>query len=354
MNNMFFFFFESNAERRIGFKKLTLPDLGLSSTSNQTHIGLYNGVLTFLDDSDVIKSAMLIYNDYCDILPCLFDRIQNPDGSFRSPKIRTGEEGEETIVSKIREFAKTNTKLDWYLIWTGLDSEELVFWLLNSDSKEYEEMRHLLPKTDTVYKEDSKGLSDALNYIIKKINFVSTDIQKDLEIVSQIEKSSKIYKPKDIEKAEKLFKDTGKKGEELIASYLDKEKSAGRINNYNWVNKNSESGLPYDFVINKSLFVDVKSTSYNFEQRIVFSNQEIDFLMSKKDSEYSVFRVYDINKEEQKLRICNKCLDYMSIMQKNILDFQSNVNKQDAILQNIKLGIKPTVCFTEMQPIINL
>lgn len=352
MNDMFFFFF--NNERRIGFKKLTLPDLGLSSTSNLTHIGLYNDVLTFLDDRDVLKSAMLIYNDYCDILPCYFDRIQNPDGSFRSPKIRTGGKGEETIVSKIREFAEVNPKLDWYLVWTGLDSEELVFWLLNSESKEYSEIRHLLPKTNTVYKEDSKELLDALNYIIKKVNFVSADIQKDLEIVSQIEKSSKLYKPKDIEKAEKLFKDTGKKGEELIANYLDKEKSAGRINNYDWVNKNSESGLPYDFIINNSLYVDVKSTSYNFEQRIIFSNQEIDFLMSKKASEYSVFRVYDIKKEEKKLRICNKCLDYMSTMQKSIIEFQSNVSKQDAILQNIKLGINPTVCFTEMQPIIYL
>ncbi|MBE6272878.1 MAG: DUF3883 domain-containing protein [Bacteroides sp.] len=349
---MFFFFF--NSEKRIGFKKLTLADLGLSTTSNQTHIGLYNGVLTFLDNSDVVKSAMLIYDDYCDILPCFFDRIQNPDGSFRSPKIRVGEEGEDTVASKIREFAKASPNLEWFLIWTGLDSEELVFWLLNNESLEYTNIRHLLPKTDVVYKEDSKELSEALDYIIKKVNFVSTNIQKDLEIVSQIEKSSKIYKAKDIEKAEIRFRETGKIGEELVAEYLEKEKNAGRISCFEWTNKNSESGLPYDFYVNNQLYIDVKSTMYNFEQMLFFSNQEIDFLVGKKDSEYSVFRVYDLNKEQKKLRICNKCLSYMTSMQKSILDFQTNVKNQDAVLQNIKLGIKPTTCFLEMQPSIEL
>ncbi|MBE6282169.1 MAG: DUF3883 domain-containing protein [Bacteroides sp.] len=352
MSNMFFFFF--NPEKRIGFKKLTLADLGLSTTSNQTHIGLYGEVLTFLDDSDVVKSAMLIYDNYCDILSCLFDRIKNPDGTYRSPKIRMGDNHTETIVSKIREFAKQKPHLEWFLIWTGLDSEELVFWLLNNESKEYSEIRHLLPKYDVVYKEDSKELSDALNFIIRKVNFVSTEIQKDLEIVSQIESPSKPYKPKDIEKAEIRFKETGKKGEELIAEYLEKEKSAGRISCFDWVNRSSESGLPYDFYVNNQLYIDVKSTMYNFEQLLFFSNQEIDFLVGRKDLEYSVFRVFDLNKEQTKLRICNKCLTYMTAMQKNILDFQTKVKNQDAVLQNIKLGVKPTNCFLEMQPTIEL
>ena len=349
---MFFFFF--NNERRIGFKQLTLPDLGLSTTSHQTHIGLYQDVLTFLDDSDVVKSAMLIYNEYCDILPCLFDRIKNPDGTYRSPKIRMGDSNEDSIVSKIREFAKEKPELEWYLIWTGLDSDELVFWLLNNKSKEYSEMTHLLPKIDVVYKENSPGLSEALNIIMRKVNFVSEDIQKDLEIMSQIDKSSRHYKPKDIEKAEKRAKETGRKGEELIAEYLDKEKSAGKISCFDWVNKSKESGLPFDFCIDKKQYVDVKSTLFNFEQPLVFSNYEIDFLVSKEETEYSVFRVYDLKKEQCKLRICNKCLAYMSAMQKSIVDFKRNVTIQDAILPNIKLGIKPTTCFTEVQSIINL
>ena len=97
---MFFFFFFNN-EKRIGFKKLSAADLGLSNTSHQSHIGLYEGVLNFLENTDVVKSAMLIYGDYCDILDCSFGRIENPNGSYRSPKIRIGNDSDNSIVSKM-------------------------------------------------------------------------------------------------------------------------------------------------------------------------------------------------------------------------------------------------------------
>ena len=50
-------FFKINAECHIGFKKLTAADLGIG-TSHQTHIGLYEGVLNFLPDVDVVSTAM--------------------------------------------------------------------------------------------------------------------------------------------------------------------------------------------------------------------------------------------------------------------------------------------------------
>ena len=80
----FFFFF--NDEKRIGYKKLSLADLGISHSSNQTHIGLYEGVLEFLDDTDVVKSAMLIYDDYCDILDCLLIGLRLPKVVIEVPR----------------------------------------------------------------------------------------------------------------------------------------------------------------------------------------------------------------------------------------------------------------------------
>lgn len=68
-------FFKINAECHIGFKKLTAADLGIG-TSHQTHIGLYEGVLNFLPDVDVVSTAMLICDGYCDIIKCYFDRIE--------------------------------------------------------------------------------------------------------------------------------------------------------------------------------------------------------------------------------------------------------------------------------------
>lgn len=64
---MIFYFF--GIEKRIGIKKLSKADLGISDTSNQTHIGLYNDVLQFLDDN-AITTAMLVYGDYCKMLDC--------------------------------------------------------------------------------------------------------------------------------------------------------------------------------------------------------------------------------------------------------------------------------------------
>ena len=59
-------FFRLHPEKRIGLKKLTDADLGLSNSSRQTHIGLYEGVLEYLEDSDVIKKGLLVYkNNTC-------------------------------------------------------------------------------------------------------------------------------------------------------------------------------------------------------------------------------------------------------------------------------------------------
>lgn len=83
-------FFEPHKEHKIGYKKLSPADLGLGN-SHQTHIGLYEGILDFLPNSDVDKMALLIYKDNCILAECFFDRIENPDGTFRSPKIKMGE-----------------------------------------------------------------------------------------------------------------------------------------------------------------------------------------------------------------------------------------------------------------------
>lgn len=111
----------------LGFKELSYADLGIG-TSHQTHIGLYERVLESIDNSD-IKSSILIYDNrhYC--LDCYFDRIKNPDGSFRSPKIRIG--STDSIVRKIREIARS-VREPLYLVWFGLTNGILVFILMSS------------------------------------------------------------------------------------------------------------------------------------------------------------------------------------------------------------------------------
>lgn len=352
-------FFHVNNEDRVGQKKLTPADLGLSlNGSHQSHIGLFNDVLTFLDDSDVIKTAMLIYGEYCDILNCSFDRIQRPDGTFRSPKIRIGDSS-DSVVAKIREFAAGEPEADWYLIWVGLDSNELVFWLIKSGTPDFYTVEHLIleaPRVITL--ENYESFREVIQLIENRINEVSTDIQRDLEIVSQTNNPRRTYRPRDLENAERLFKKIGRQGETMVAEYLDRKRIAGEISTFFWMNREGESGAPYDFVIDKSLstesFIDVKSTRFDFSQQVLFSSQEVSFIDSvRNDHKYSVFRVYNICELETKLRICKECLSYMNRLNGDIQTFKGVIEPYGTVMTTATLAIDPSSCFRQISdPIV--
>lgn len=351
---MGFFFFFFNSERRIGYKKLTGPDMGHSATSHETHIGLYGKVLTFLADKDVVKSAIFIYQNKCEPLEFTFDRILRSSGKYDSPKIRKGDNPERSLVERIRGIINRDGGEDWYLAWSGLESEDVVFWLIKANSDDHRIAQTFFPKDDMILDEDSATYNVAKDYLLKRINTISIDIQKDIEVKSQIGDAMQLYKPRDIENAERQYRQIGREGEELIEQYLEKEKFAKRIDSYKWVNKSYESGLPYDFVINRKLFVDVKATRFDFEQLLFYSNSEIEFASSKRENSYSVYRVYDMKSTERKFRICSNCSSYMQSVQTPINVFQNELEERNALLQHIKLGIKPTICFTNINDTIVL
>lgn len=344
-------FFEVHSERRIGYKELTPNDLGNKTSGNQTHIGLYEGVLTFLPDTHVEKAAILIYEDYCDILNCDYGKILRNYGEYNAPNIKSGNIGEITLVNKIREFAKTKPRSKWYLIWFGLDSEELVFWLVCSTSSDFQKVKRIFPKVNKVYDEKTPSFKKAIDCLERKINGVSQKLQADLEVASQIGDFTKDYKARDIAKAEREFNETGVEGEKIINEYLKKERFNGCISSFDWVNEGGETGLPYDFIIDKKQFVDVKSTKFGFDQLIYFSDAELQFAKCHHDC-YSVFRVYDIKTEERKLRKCRECLMYMRSVNDSINSFQNQMSLINTRIQTIKVGVKPNSCFTDIQSTI--
>lgn len=347
------YFFNFNQEKKIGFKKLTSNDLGQKCSGNQTHIGLYKGVFTFLQDSDVVKSAMLIYDNYCDILDCSFDRIQNQDGTFRSPKIKVGTSSNDSVVSKIRAFANNDPNADWYLLWTGLESEELIFLLVKDKSDDFKAIKNILPKVNMVYSFKDDCYSSILEVLKRKVNGVSVGVQKEIETVSQIGDRKNRFKRIDVERAEKIFRSIGEKGEKLVAEYLAKQKSAKLISSFEWLNQSKESGFPFDFTIDNKKFVDVKATTFNFEQYVYLSNQEVEFANSHNDY-YEVFRIYDMKEDSSKMKICSNCIPYLSDIDKNILQFVGNLKGKNAMVQTLKLGILPSNCFVDIQPSIQL
>jgi len=335
-------FFKLHSEHKIGYKRLSAADLG-KGTSHQTHIGLYEDILDYLPNTGVVQTAMLIYGGYCDIIDCYFDRIENPNGTFRSPKIRIGDT--DSVARRIREFASKDSDSEWYLVWFGLDSQELVFMLLRSGSPDYEALHPYLQTSRQVISEDNPAFTAVLRLIEQKVDMVSVDLQEELEIVAQTGKSSKRYKPFDIEKARTLFKSIGRQGEELVCAYLDRERVARHIVSYKWMNASRESGLPFDFIVDDGLssscHIDVKSTNFKFAQPIVFSDGEIDFIKSRDYHDYQVYRVYDMSKTSKALKICTAFLSYAEKVHASQLQFRNELSVLDTKAPSISYAVSP-------------
>jgi hypothetical protein len=128
----------------IGIKKLSLADLGNSEESNQTHIGLFEYTLVCIDNLHLIDFCYFVTEKETKKLLCLLDYIENPDGTFRSPKIRKGTNEElifrgEEVNSVVREIRKivieTDENKDWYLLWFATDNQHLVFTLFHYRSQ---------------------------------------------------------------------------------------------------------------------------------------------------------------------------------------------------------------------------
>ena len=342
-------FFTLHSEHKIGYKKLSDADLGLTEgSSHQTHIGLYErkNMLSFLRNEDT-TTAILIYNNYFDILKCNFERIQNPDGTYRSPKISLGDKDENTVVRKMREFAKLNPKRDYYLVWFALENNELLFWLIDNSSSDYTKLKDFFPTENTVYDTSEIMFAPLIKFIEAKIDELSISLQEDLEIISQTSTKSEKYRALDIEKAQERFKITGRTGEELINEYLEMQKSKNKISDFEWVNKSSESGKPFDFVINPAAageekYIDVKTTQFKFEQPLMFSDGEIDFINTIDETRYSVYRVFSLREDTHKFRKCFECFDYMKNLEAKISNFKTEIQSTSSNVRGIKLAVPPT------------
>jgi len=342
----------------IGIKRLSDADLNKSSTSHQTHIGLFDGTLNFLVAQPQIISSQLIYSNRTIDLLAILDFIQNPDGSFRSPKIRIGHEWElnlsgkrvNSVVREIRDITQTQST-NWYLLWFGLDTNELIFFLFNETSTEFQEVQAITGSIGTrkQIQSSSSEFGNLLTYLNEKVENVNLEYYEELEIASQTgsEQITKriIPRVRDIEKANKLFKETGLKGEQLLNEYLLLQKSNNFIKDFKWLNQSKESGMPYDFEIVENndnlLFSDSKATRYKFEQPIILSSGELGFINQHKDN-YLIHRLYNVE-DEPKLRICKNISNVSDIFIPPYGTFNSSLNNSDLSIQALKLSVKTSL-----------
>lgn len=346
--------FTLNQNVIVGIKKLTQADLG-SETSHQTHIGLFEGTLSNLPYVRANYYSKLFYNNSV-FESIVFLKFINGN---RSPAINMGTSSEQNELesnfvstgAKIREIAETNRNLNWFLIWFVIENEEIISIIFNQNSNEYNQLSQLGFDLNNIrqngFQIDLTTNQNLYNYLTSYVNNQSLDYLQELEIIAQTDELPiKIIKPRffDIAKAKLNYALTGRKGEELIAQYLEKLKVENKIADFNWVNKSRESSFPYDFEINNlngsNIFTDVKTTSYTFEQGMVFSKSELSFI--NQNSNYHVYRVFDLKEENPALRICENISTLSNPLITNISTFENEILVHETKLNSLKLAIAPT------------
>lgn len=214
--------FEIHNEGKIAYKRLSDADLKRSLKSHQTHIGLSNDLLTYMPDEKRAYTAMLIYEDNCEVLRCEIARILRANGRRDATNIKTGGRNEENIVGKIRSFANESPSSNFYLVWFGLDSLMPVFWLIRENSIDFNLLNGycgfsmLADRTIKIVNNDNLNFHHLLNTAQKKIEKVTLDLQKELEFAVEIEKDTPQFKDADVKKARSYINELGKAGENLI------------------------------------------------------------------------------------------------------------------------------------------
>ena len=343
-------FFELHTEKRIAYKHLTDADLGRALRSNQTHIGLFGDVFTYLPNNFEVEDCMIIYDNSVEFLTLNFDRIQNPDGTFRSPKIRKGEKNEVSVATFIRDKAKEfDDNIRWYLFWFGLKGGQPVFFLFNETSETYKELTLLGIELRAGIKnritEQSPQFISLLRYLENIVNETGSEIAEELEVIAQTSIATpKKYREYDIDNARAIFAKIGKEGELLIERYFARLKESNEIINYKWLNQDKESGLPYDFyfetLTGEIIYLDVKTTNYKFAQKMIFSSQEIKFATST-DNKYYIYRVYINENGERCVKICTNAKGLFMYIHCKTVDYESTL-ENIAELETLKLAILPT------------
>lgn len=351
-------FFKINRSAKIGYKLLSHADLGTNATSNQTHIGLFENTLLFVNEAHKRSSSKLIYNNQVKELICLIDFITNPDGTIRSPKIRKGEINElnidgievNSVVREIREIVQnSNRTSNWHLLWFGLDNNELVFYLFKEESEEYGRLVSIIPNISKrgIIENTATYFNPLINYLELLLDNSTISIIQNLELIAQTDEIPiNIIKPRffDIERAKLNFQITGQRGEELIAEYLDSQRAQGNITNFNWVNQSTESSFPYDFQIlnndGSEIFTDVKTTAFNFDQKMIVSTNEFNFI-NQNPSNYHIYRVFNLNNNQPSLRICRNINQIGEHIINHTNQLTTNLSPYFTSIQSLKFAIQP-------------
>lgn len=160
-------------------------------------------------------------------------------------------------------------------------------------------------------------------YIINEdlIETVQGDAEAQLRVYR---KTGRVMSSDELKNAKQKSDETGRRGEELVAFYLQKMLIDGDIIEYEWTSKEN-SIAPYDFKIRlsdgKKLRIDVKSTTGNFSTPLHISTAELITMAENAIYDYLLYRVYNLTEDGGMVRVSNPMSDYAQTVLKIFCEF---------------------------------
>ena len=330
----------------IGLKRLSDADIGRAGRSHQTHIGLLGNTVTL--EKNEFYTKLVYENIYYHGISTI-DFITNPDGSTRSPKLRTGENYDESTYKKIKELCIKDKEYHILYVQTAIDEIHFVLFYTNSNlhTRLVEILEYNTVTTKNPWKK-FENWSEVQKQAIRKLLYAlikvpEKDHEKEIEdiILSGGTSVPRTIKEEDFEKIRASCQETGRKGEELLNNYLINQRNSQNIKDFIWLNENHESYKPFDFEITNIAgtinYVDAKTTKHSFEQPFYMSLQEIEF---SSHNPYSIYRLYNIENSPK----CSKT-DKISTLGtdfwENYTSFKNMISSKDYSIGQINIKFKP-------------
>lgn len=140
--------------------------------------------------------------------------------------------------------------------------------------------------------------------------------QGGLEGIQQLQKWSgkRTVSKEDLRRARDNADVTGMLGEEFVDNYLQEQQSKNHIDAYKW-SSSTNAVEAFDFIIGENEYLDVKSTTGGFSQKIHVSINEL--LHMRDLPSYKIYRIYAIDKQKAKLRISTDMRQFaLSVLEK--------------------------------------
>jgi len=93
---------------------------------------------------------------------------------------------------------------------------------------------------------------------------------------------------------------------------------------------------------NNVTYLDVKTTGYNFEQKMIFSNQEIAYI-AMTPNPYCIYRLYKNNTETYLTSICDDCKSLSTNINLLTKTYNDKLSEMQVGFRGAKLAIAPTL-----------